>query len=105
VQRIRSHRLKRWRNGGWLQLPETKLYGEYGLVNVIQLIPSIASRARVRLWTEPSQMPISPRLDFRHWSRVGSITIRTAVYGSVRKVVWEGRRSDPPYPDLAAGAA
>ena len=44
VRRIRSHRFKRWRNGGWRQLPETKLYGEYGLVNLIQLIPSIASR-------------------------------------------------------------
>ena len=46
VRRIRSHRFKRWRNGGWRQLPETKLYGEYGLVNLIQLIPTIASRKR-----------------------------------------------------------
>ena len=44
VRRIRSHRFKRWRNGGWRQLPETKLYGEYKLVNLISLIPSIASR-------------------------------------------------------------
>ena len=43
VRRIRSHRFKRWRNGGWRQLPRTKLYGEYGLVNLIQLIPSIPS--------------------------------------------------------------
>jgi hypothetical protein len=28
----------RWRNGGWRQLPETRLYGEYGLVNLVQLI-------------------------------------------------------------------
>jgi hypothetical protein len=27
-------------------LPKTKLYGEYGLVNLVQLIPSIASRKR-----------------------------------------------------------
>ena len=46
VRRIRSHRFKRWRNGGWRQLPETKLYGEYGLVNLIQLIPSLAFRKR-----------------------------------------------------------
>ena len=46
VRRIRSQRFNRWRNGGWRQLPETKLYGEYGLVNLIQLIPSIASRKR-----------------------------------------------------------
>src|ERR1019366_2997632 len=49
---------------------------------------------------KPCRMPISPRLDFRPWSRVDSITNRTAVYGPVRTVVWEGRRSDPPpYPD------
>ena len=46
VRRIRSHRFKRWRNGGWKQLPEAKLYGEYGLVNLIGLIPSIAPRVR-----------------------------------------------------------
>ena len=44
VQRIWSHRFKRWRNGGWKQLPEATLYGEYGLVNLIGLIPSIAPR-------------------------------------------------------------
>jgi hypothetical protein len=32
-----------WRNGGWKQLPNAKLYGEYGLVNLVGLIPSIAS--------------------------------------------------------------
>jgi RNA-directed DNA polymerase len=46
VRRIWSHRFKRWRRGGWLQLPETKLYGEYGLVNLVRLIPSIASRKK-----------------------------------------------------------
>jgi RNA-directed DNA polymerase len=46
VRRLRSHRCKRWRNGGWRQLPQTKLYGEYGLVNLIDLIPSIAPRRR-----------------------------------------------------------
>src|ERR1700691_4540589 len=44
VRRIRSQRFKRWRNGGWRQLPETNLYGEDGLVNLIQLISSIAPR-------------------------------------------------------------
>ena len=44
VQRIRSHRFRRWRNGGWRQLPESKLYGEYGLVNLVRLIPSLASQ-------------------------------------------------------------
>jgi RNA-directed DNA polymerase len=49
VRRIRSHRFRRWRNGGWRQLPETKLYGEYGLVNLVGLIPSIASRKKTSL--------------------------------------------------------
>ena len=46
VQRIRSHRFKRWRNRGWKRLPEAKLYGEYGLVSLLWLIPSLASRKR-----------------------------------------------------------
>jgi len=44
VRRIWSHRCKLWRNCGWKQLPETKLYGEYELVNLIGLIPSLASQ-------------------------------------------------------------
>jgi len=44
IHRIWSHRCKRWRNMGWKQLPERKLYGEFGLVNLIRLIPSIASQ-------------------------------------------------------------
>jgi RNA-directed DNA polymerase len=42
VRRIWSHMYKRWRNTGWKKLPETRLYGEMGLVNLILLIPSIA---------------------------------------------------------------
>jgi group II intron reverse transcriptase/maturase len=42
VRRIWSHRSKRWRNCGWKELPESKLYGELGLVNLISLIPSLA---------------------------------------------------------------
>lgn len=44
VRRIWSHRFKRWRCCGWKRLPATKLYGELGLVNLIGLIPSLASR-------------------------------------------------------------
>jgi RNA-directed DNA polymerase len=44
VRRIWSHRFKRWRNCGWQVLPESRLYGEYGLVNLISLIPSLASQ-------------------------------------------------------------
>jgi RNA-directed DNA polymerase len=44
VRRIWSHRFKRWRNLGWRMLPDRTLYRDYGLVNLIQLIPSLASR-------------------------------------------------------------
>jgi RNA-directed DNA polymerase len=44
VRRLWSHRYKRWRCMGWKTLPKARLYGEYGLVNLVQLIPSIASR-------------------------------------------------------------
>jgi len=46
VHRIRSHKCKRWRNAGWKALPETRLYGKMGLVNLISLIPSLASAHR-----------------------------------------------------------
>jgi group II intron reverse transcriptase/maturase len=45
-RRIWSHRYKCWRNCGWKQLPKRKLYGEYGLVQLVKLIPSIASQKR-----------------------------------------------------------
>jgi group II intron reverse transcriptase/maturase len=41
VRRLWSHRYKRWRCGGWKTLPGPKLYGEMGLVNLVELIPSI----------------------------------------------------------------
>jgi len=44
VRRIWSHRFKRWRCAGWKVLPTAKLYGEYGLVNLMGLIPSLASQ-------------------------------------------------------------
>jgi group II intron reverse transcriptase/maturase len=43
VRRIWSHKCKRWRNTGWKRLPHMRLYGEMGLVNLIALIPSLAS--------------------------------------------------------------
>ena len=43
VRRLWSHRFRRWRNVGWKRLPERVLYGEFGLVNLIGLIPSIAA--------------------------------------------------------------
>lgn len=47
VRRIWSHRCKRWRCAGWQVLPEAKLYGELGLVNLVGLIPSLAFRRDV----------------------------------------------------------
>jgi len=44
VRRIWSHRFKRWRCAGWTSLPAARLYGEYGLVNLVRLIPSITLR-------------------------------------------------------------
>ena len=46
VRRIWSHRFKRWRCSGWRTLPNHKLYGEYGLVNLVAMIPSIAAQRK-----------------------------------------------------------
>jgi hypothetical protein len=43
LRRIWSHRFKRWRKGGWKQLPTSQLYGEYELVRLLGLIPSLSS--------------------------------------------------------------
>jgi hypothetical protein len=45
-RRIWSHRYRRWRHAGWKQPPATKLYGEYELVRLLYLIPSLASWRR-----------------------------------------------------------
>jgi hypothetical protein len=44
LHRIWSHRFKRWRNAGWKRLPQRMLYRDFGLVNLVGLFPSIASR-------------------------------------------------------------
>jgi group II intron reverse transcriptase/maturase len=44
IRRIWSHRYKHWRNAGWQRLPPRVLYREHGLVNLVRLIPSLASR-------------------------------------------------------------
>jgi len=44
VRRIQAHRYKRWRCRGYRTLPDKKLYGDYGLVRLISLIPSITLR-------------------------------------------------------------
>src|SRR3981081_1022803 len=47
-----------------------------------------------------SQMPTSNRSACHPCSNRVSVTSRTAVYGPVRTVVWEGGRGrPPPYPD------
>src|SRR6266851_710227 len=45
-RRIWSHRYTCWRNCGWKQLPKRKLYGEFGLVQLVKLIPSIAAQSK-----------------------------------------------------------
>jgi group II intron reverse transcriptase/maturase len=44
VRRIWSHKFKRWRNAGWKTMPNRVLYGDFKLVNLISLIPSLAIR-------------------------------------------------------------
>lgn len=44
IRRIWSFKYKRWRNSGWKKLPSAKLYRDMGLVNLVSLIPSIATR-------------------------------------------------------------
>jgi group II intron reverse transcriptase/maturase len=44
VRRIWSHRHHKWRCCGWQTLPRSQLYGEYGLVNLVAMIPSIATQ-------------------------------------------------------------
>ena len=44
VRRIWSHRFRRWRCCGWRTLSSPTLYGQYGLVNLVGLIPSLAAR-------------------------------------------------------------
>lgn len=43
--RIWSHRYQHWRDAGWQRLPRRMLYREHGLVNLVGLIPFLASRA------------------------------------------------------------
>jgi group II intron reverse transcriptase/maturase len=44
IRRIWSFKFKRWRCAGWKKLPRATLYGEMGLVNLVSLIPTVASR-------------------------------------------------------------
>jgi len=41
IRRVWNFRYRWWRNAGWRKLPHRKLYGELGLVNLLQLIPSM----------------------------------------------------------------
>jgi hypothetical protein len=46
VMPVWNHQHKRWRNAGWRHLPDRRLYGELGLVNLLQLIPSMENYYR-----------------------------------------------------------
>ena len=41
VRRLWSHRAKRWRNAGWRTHPTKRLRGEFELVSLVSLIPSL----------------------------------------------------------------
>jgi RNA-directed DNA polymerase len=41
VRRLWSHRAKRWRNSCWKNYPTKRLMGEFKLVNLVSLIPSL----------------------------------------------------------------
>jgi len=41
IRRLWSHRYKKWRNCGWKKYPVKGLYLEYGLVNMVRMIPGI----------------------------------------------------------------
>src|ERR1700692_223873 len=41
VRRLWSHRAKRWRNNCWKDYPTKRLLGEFKLVNLVSLIPSL----------------------------------------------------------------
>ena len=57
------------------------------------------SQSKAMPW--PFPQPTSTRSDFQDWTPGECSSSRTAVYGPVRTVVWEGRgREAPPYPDL-----
>jgi len=46
VMRVWNHQHKHWRNAGWRTLPARRLYGELGLISLLQLIPSMQSYYR-----------------------------------------------------------
>jgi len=47
VRRIWSHQFRHWMNCGWKTLPNSRLYGEYGLVNLVSLMPLMASQKKM----------------------------------------------------------
>ena len=68
-------------------------FGSSGQVKLV----SSDRKGPERLWWREK-----PKARMESFASVGSKSqlIRTAVYGTVRTVVWEGRMSDcPPYPD------
>jgi RNA-directed DNA polymerase len=48
VLRVWSHQSKRRRKAGWRHLPAKRLYGDLGLVSLLQLIPSMEGYYRRR---------------------------------------------------------
>lgn len=49
IRRLWSHRYKKWRNAGWKKYPAKRLYEEFRLVNLIQLIPGLERKPAQKL--------------------------------------------------------
>jgi hypothetical protein len=44
--RVWNRQHKHWRNAGWRHLPDRRLHGDLGLINHLQLIPSMGNYYR-----------------------------------------------------------
>jgi hypothetical protein len=64
---------------------------------------ALGTLPRLRPFLSGFPMPISNRLAFLRWPRSDGATSRTAVYGPVRTVVWQGSAGNRcPYADQIA---
>src|SRR5882757_6594039 len=76
----------------------TVTWGNCSIRPEAAVVPGTSHGAKPSLLGFPT--PTSNCSVFQPWSKRVSAISRTAVYGPVRTVVWEGRsRKAPPYPD------
>jgi hypothetical protein len=83
---------------GKTMLPIRQNYGEADAVRQCDMFFRRGHYRRARAFLSGFRMRISSRSAFPHWSTRASVTDRTAVYGPVRTVAWQGSAGDrPPY--------